>query len=847
MTRKLHPAVLAALSFGAVCFLFAVAMPVFGLLPFGTNDFLWVDPRIQYTDLHAWLQRILQGEDSPVCSFYRGMGVNVWPVFTYFLTSPWNLLVLLFHRDELYLFYDTVVMLKLATAAGTMAVYLACRFERRIPSFAVVLLAAAYAMSEYAMNQLTNSLWLDGLYMLPLVLLGVWRAVSGRGLLCMILSGAAAIVFNWYSGLIDLTFAGMFAFWEAWVVCGDTFWRRKFFGCVGRAYLGILLGTGLSAALLLPTIVGFAGGRGTIDWHVLTLSYHGQVPKLLVTGQAWASLSRNVNAALFVGTFAYLGAISCFLNPGIPKRWRKRALVLVVFLLLAFYWRPFYFLFSLLKEEVSYWYRYGSIGIFILVYLAGWNATHLSGIRQIGRRTRMAILFVIPVAFVLGWWREPSVDSWYLCANIAVFLLIGITMFFAGGHLQEIGRRRVVTLLVALSLFDLWCNFGGVIHYRARPGIAASYAAYVEAQDAQLAAIRAAREDFQLFCATQTATFNMSPNYPDGLTLNYNEGLATGVRSLASYQSAYTNAQLSFMDRWGYRRNNENMCIVNTSVLGTDSLLGVKYVFADHPIQGLERMEGIPAANGKEAYENPFVLPVAFVAQSTEFSDLTNENPFLHANAVYGTLFGQPMEVYLPVPVLETDVQEKMVRYRVPATPEGQLYGNLPGDRMGDHSIRLHLDGDAGKGYLAWSAPSVFDIPERGSAFHEIVLTGDRPLPQITPQFYRIDESVLREAAALAWSRAADVTLGKAAATIRVTAGAGEQLFTSIPWDKGWHATLNGRDVTPACINGALLGFTLDEGENTIELRYELPGLPVGIAITILSLFATVVVWRRCW
>ena len=777
---------LTAASMGVTCLLLLGAAAVFGLAPFGSATVVTDDARIQYIDLFAWLKQVLAGNDSITWSFCRGIGGNVWPVFTYYLTSPLTLLVCLFDRSELYVFYHLLVLLKLSLAAGAMAAYLVLRFHHRIPAYAVVLLSAAYALSEYGVHQSINVMWLDGFYLLPLILLGIWRAGTQQGSACLILSSACAMLFNWYSGCIDLLFAGFFALWEGWIfVRKEGMVRWKPYACfLRRAAFGMLLGVALSAIAFVPTLAGLSGGRASIDWGALRPDYHGHVLSYL-TGQLWGSASVNGSVSLYVGAFAFFSAAACFFDRKIPGYWRRYALVLPAFLLLAFYWQPLYFLFSLLKVADSYWYRYSSIGIFLLIYLAGWNASASVRIRMLG----------------------------------------------------EDGHRKALCVLCVASLLDLWGNLGVVMSRFPRD--ADSYPRYVAAQERQLSA-------WQRDCAqqpagrvSQTRTFGMQELR---LTANYNEGMATGMRMLSTYTSAPVNAQMRLLDRLGYHQCGPNMNIINTSLVGTDALFGVRTVFADRVISGLRPLEGIPAADGRQAYENPFALPLAFVCKEADLADLPEGDPFQATNAAYARLFGQPVEVYHPVPYEESIEADTARSYHL-AAAETQLYGNICGNRE-DPSNRLAVDDGPQLGYLCWLAPSVFDIPQ-GSGEHTVRLTSQCPLPELHPQFYRVDEAALQHASDLAWARAADVTLGQDTATIRVAGHAGEKLFTSLPWDKGWKALQNGRDVRPEPVADALMGFTLDEGENEIILQYELPGWKKGAGITLLALVASIALLYR--
>jgi len=71
------------------------------------------------------------------------------------------------------------------------------------------------------------------------------------------------------------------------------------------------------------------------------------------------------------------------------------------------------------------------------------------------------------------------------------------------------------------------------------------------------------------------------------------------------------------------------MNIVNTSLLGTDSLLGVKYVLADYAIPGLVLAPENKVANKKAVYENPYVMPIAFrISKNVAMHHLYKNNPF---------------------------------------------------------------------------------------------------------------------------------------------------------------------------------------------------------------------------
>ena len=70
-----------------------------------------------------------------------------------------------------------------------------------------------------------------------------------------------------------------------------------------------------------------------------------------------------------------------------------------------------------------------------------------------------------------------------------------------------------------------------------------------------------------------------------------------------------------------------------------------------------------------------------------------------------------------------------------------------------------------------------------------------------------------------------------------------ETLLISIPYEKGWSATVNGREVSVHELYGGLLGIDVTAGTNDIELRYMTPGLIPSAIISIASV-AAFCAWR---
>ncbi len=68
------------------------------------------------------------------------------------------------------------------------------------------------------------------------------------------------------------------------------------------------------------------------------------------------------------------------------------------------------------------------------------------------------------------------------------------------------------------------------------------------------------------------------------------------------------------------------------------------------------------------------------------------------------------------------------------------------------------------------------------------------------------------------------------------TASGGEYLVTSIPYDKGFTVTVNGKDADIEKVNKSFIGVRLEKGNNEIVFKYRSPGLKLGIIVSISGL-----------
>ena len=149
-------------------------------------------------ELFSYLKHVMDGEAGLGYTFTKGLGGSSVALFAYYLSSPFNIFLPFFSQENLQIFIFVVSALKLGMCGLTQTFFLRRRFPQ-LKKELVFLLSICFAASYYCVLQVENIMWMDGVYMLPLMMYGVWRLVKQKKGGALTATVFAAILFNWYT------------------------------------------------------------------------------------------------------------------------------------------------------------------------------------------------------------------------------------------------------------------------------------------------------------------------------------------------------------------------------------------------------------------------------------------------------------------------------------------------------------------------------------------------------------------------------------------------------------------------------------------------------------------------
>ncbi|WP_461218969.1 YfhO family protein [Lapidilactobacillus salsurivasis] len=311
-----------------------------GAFPFGSSSILTTDLGQEYIDFYAYVRRVLLGHPHEfLYSFNNSLGGAMLGTWAYYLISPFNLILLLTPGKWITVGVWLMTALKLGASGLTMFYYLQKRTRPVQPSLALAL-STAYALCGYNTAYQLNIMWLEGVMLLPLILLSLERLVDHlqwRGYLVWL---SLAILTNYYIGYMLCLFSLIYF---AYLMLLRAKWRQQIWPRVWRFAGSSILAAGLNAWLLWPTWRELQTTKATYnavhwDW-TWEFSPSALLPKLSLGSYSFDQMSSG-QANIFTGSLVLILAMLFWTAREFSVKQRALAGGVTVFLLLSFMLEP---------------------------------------------------------------------------------------------------------------------------------------------------------------------------------------------------------------------------------------------------------------------------------------------------------------------------------------------------------------------------------------------------------------------------------------------------------------------------------------------------------------------------
>lgn len=791
-----------------------------GIFPFGSNSFMYSDMYHQYIPFLTEFWRKLHSGESLAFSWRAGLGSDFVPIYAYYLASPENWLVYFCPEGYLIEFMTFFIVIKIGLCGLTFAYYLRKRFGTK--DLRIVWFAVFYAMSGYIAAYNWNHMWLDCLWLTPLILLGVERLVKEGKCRLYCLTLTASILTNYYISILLCIFLVLYFLMQLFT--GGLSFKKKALATLHFTISSLLAG-GMSAILLFPVV------RAMLATDFSSFNFPKKVE---VYFNALEMLARHVPMLqtergldhwpnIYCGVLAFVLVPVYFFHKKISLKEKIGRLLLLGVLLASFAVNILNFIWHGLNYPDSLPARQSFLYIFLILTMC-FEAVHKNRENGWGNRILGAVCGLLLLTacgiFVTteGLTVRVMACAWVFLAG---YLLLGL--LFNSRIWKMIHRARPMR---QLALYGKWAILVLVVveavmnmeHTSLQPVRRNYYLDNIADYKALLAKVE---EPGELFYRVDSLR-----------QMTKNDGMLAGYASVSIFSSTASGGVEDYYDRLGMGGTKVAYYYRGATPLMA-AMLGIRYTFSWQEERDRQLYELIGQQENKYLYENKFSLPVGFLLSYEEREEFEKEilgnagNDITIQNRIALNLCGKPLFTVLG----NRECRNEENGIAVEVREDGHLYGVVSGSPKGE--VILESGGETrelqnvdGKCLLdlGWYA--------QGESFSVMAEEGE----VLAIRVYRLSE----EALDLVIGKLGESPLSVEEVTSKGLSGTVEAakegvLLLSVPYDTGWGVWVDGVETEAESFGEALLAVPLNPGMHEVEIRYAVQGLKEGALVSAAS------------
>lgn len=645
-----------------------LAYAIFGLYPFGEESVLCLDLNGQYVYYFEALRDAFWGDGSIFYNWSRNLSGEFMGIIGYYLASPFTLIVLLL--PEKFMLSSLLIMqlCKLGAAGVTFSYFL--QKSRGIQPLSSLLFSTMYAMMAYAVIQLIDPMWLDGLVFLPLIMLGIEYLVDDGRRLNYIIPLALMCVANFYIGYMICLFVVLYFLFY---LCFGTDKRGRkaydYFVIIVRIAYSSVIALACAAFMLLPVYNALKLGKFEFtdpDYHfrfqsfplsselltdteknpilTLLLDLVDMFPQLLPA--QYDSVNVQGKPEIYCGLLTVTLLPMFYMNGKINRRKKIGYTLLVLVMLTCMMIVPVDMMWH--GGQVPNWlpFRYSFLLSFIFLSMAATTFAHRDGIKGkhiLGSAGVMLVLIAIVAGMKFDQMASGAV--WISAALIGIYLIL---LYFLTCSNSTRNKRGASIFLTVIMLFVV--------------GAEATYNAIDSMKDIDEEVSYSTRKSYQNYVWTGREVVDLLEEYDDGFYRAektffrcVNDNAAFGLKGISHSSSVMNTRIINFIETMGYCMHSYYTRYDGNTPLA-DSLLGIKYVLDRGDSGDAKRLNDtyVPLdwqydytnENGTDKtitiYENPNALSMGYMVDDdvTKIDHLGNDNPFNSQNIFLSTMSG---------------------------------------------------------------------------------------------------------------------------------------------------------------------------------------------------------------
>lgn len=803
--------------------------------PFGGHSLTMVDSLHQYLPFFSDYHDKLQNEGSLFYTWDIGMGSNLLDIIAYYMSCPLNFIIVIFDREHLYVAMCLLISIKIALSGLTMASYLGYKCKDKNNVF-IIPFAIAYALSNYVIGYSWNLMWMDCILILPLVIQGFEQMMEdGSNYKLYTLSLFYGLLCNYYICFMICMFLVlqfiMTNHKNIYKAAEDTL---RFAGTS-------VLAAAMSAFLLIPAYIGL-NTTASATRHYPNWEWYGSIwdmiKQMFVSTPPIKSQGFDGGVNLYCGTFAILLIGIYIFNTKIKWYEKLKNIILLVFLMMSFNNVLLNYIWHGFHDQYGIPNRFSFLFIFVLLSM-GYEA-----VVNIDRKQVVGVMAGIIVAFGFLVYADKNIefDKTVIMLTWGLFVTYSIVMMLMS-MLKGKGRFVMSIVMAVLCLTEVVFSAGKGYESNGTVYIPDYYG---DAENLQ-AAIDSVKHDGSSYRSELVET-----NVVDESTY-YN------MQGVSLFGSTVSNDLVNAMHGLGFYTGANEFLFDGANPVSS-AVLGIRYVFRRSDEYMSYDMNYLDTVGDVDIYQNERALKLGFMVNNN-LKDWTSDagnmfesiNNFVEKSTgvagifsqIYPEITGSSNDItithdnqyseYFALSDITPGITSFSLSFDI-TEEQNDLY--MIANCNGITKIRTYVDGQE-QNYERLQYQT-YHIGHMSKGAHvEIEYCFSDGVPDNTSA--RLTLATMNGAAFDVayerWSKDQFKTSVFEDGYVKGQIAPEEDglMFTSIPYDSGWTAYVDGKKTEIQTVAGAFIALDLKAGAHTIVFKYFPRGLKPGILFTLIG------------
>lgn len=857
--------------------LLAIGFGVNDVAPFsvnGSKQILVTDFWQQYYPFYSDFQSKLQDGSSLLYSWGTGLGTNYIALMAYYLASPLNFFLVFFPNSLLREALTVILVIKISCGGMFFAMFLRSVFKKN--DFSIIFFSLMYALCAFTMGYYWNIIWFDTFALLPLVIWGTVSLVTKGRYKLYVISLALSMLTNYYMGFFTCIFTAMTFFGVCIAVRIP--WKiflKKLLTIAGMSLIAI----GISAIFVIPVLfalqnthsaVNTMPGFGVLsDWHFKDfLTFFS---KMMGNAVAFAEpTSKEGLPNIYCGFLCILLSVPFFTSKKVSLREKVFALVVLAILILSCIYKLPYFLIHGMHLPNMLPYRFSYLISFTFIIIAYRAFLLLKDLRFMDVFI-MAVVGAVFVAFAAmdGPSNGPDLTQSDLAVKGTIVIGVVYILLFLIYTLKVIPKSVLSLGLCALVAVELGAGvFIGIEEVRIT-----DKNSYPKAyDDVQNIIKKIDSQDDELFYRMESQTY-----------YTINDSSLYGYSGASLFSSTANESVIKYVEGLGiigWDAGNRYYYVESSPL--TNTFLDLKYMICKDSGTARDQMNWTYLDNSGtcNAYKNNKYLSLGFMTKKdildfdykrTKDGTATID-PFQAQNSLFTKATGIQEDLFTKIELTTTSHATVTANptvtggyaydssagagslgynYLMPEDSQVYVYADI--DNINSSGLTINNRGPEGTTTNLSSTTYEIKRPfiisagsfKKGEKLGLVASVPANTVGNVHIYVYRINEDVFEKG----YNQLLKGTYKiDAFETNKISGSVSAEedgvMYTSIPYEKGWKAYVDGveTEISPIC--NAMVAVNVGKGNHTVTFKYVPDGFMTGLVIAVLciAIFAAIIV-----